>query len=124
MKNILLIMSLAFMLAACAPTPPGQLTPARSSRIITAWEIASSSAGDALQAIKLLRPQWLAGRGSNLRQVVYVNNVRYGGVSGGLESLVHIPAATIQTIEYLNAMEATTFFGANHSDGAILITTR
>jgi hypothetical protein len=124
MKNILLIIALALALAACAPTHPGQLTPARSSRIITAREIASASAGDALQAIKLLRPQWLAGRGSNLRQVVYVNNVRYGGVSGGFESLVHIPAASIQKIEYLNAMEATTLFGANHSDGAILITTQ
>jgi hypothetical protein len=56
--------------------------------------------------------------------VVYVNNVRYGGVSGGLESLVHMPAANIQKIECLNAVEATTFFGANHSDGAILITTK
>ena len=124
MRIFLIAFPLTAVLLACASTQTGQQQAARSSRIITADEIAGTRAKHALEAIQLLRPQWLNVRGVTsatdlgaAAPVVYLNNTRYGD----LESLPNIPAIGIQEIRFLNASDATTFFGINHMGGAFLI---
>jgi hypothetical protein len=101
---------------ACASTT-GTKSPRRSTNILTAEEIASSTAKDAFEVIDLLRPQWLRTRGGPYLPVVYLDNTKYGEV----ESLRNIPAANIAEIRYLSANEATTLYGTGHIGGAIVV---
>jgi hypothetical protein len=74
-----------------------------------------------------MRPEYLRSRGSNsLRDltpptaVVYLDGFKYGS----LESMRSISADGVAQIQYLNASNATTRFGTDHTGGAILITSR
>jgi hypothetical protein len=115
---------LAVLFLACASSKE-TTTERRSNYLITAEEIAASSARNAFDAVQLLRPNWLrmrgaAGstlRGETIAPVVYSDNVRLGG----MENLSGIAAADIATIEYLSARDATTRFGTGHAGGAILV---
>ncbi len=51
---------------------------------------------------------------------VYVDGLRYGP----LESLYQISTNTIERIEYLSALDATTRYGTGHMGGAILVVIR
>ncbi|MFQ5675001.1 MAG: hypothetical protein ACE5G1_03820 [bacterium] len=89
--------------------------------LITAEEIHLSTANQAYDLIRALRPQWLRGRGYKSLQnpaEVYVNEIRYGDIN----SLSTITKEMIKEIKFLNIGEATVRFGPNHSSGAILIT--
>ncbi len=126
MRSIFLGCLLAVFLAACASTS-GTNTPRRSSNVITAEELASSRAKEALEAIELLRPQWLRTRGvaspaslQALVPAVYLNNQRLPE----LGNLRNFPAANIEEIRYLNSQDATTLYGTGNAAGAIVVKTR
>ncbi len=95
--------------------------------VITAEELATTSELNAYDAVRRLRPMWLRMRGPvslSLQERagvrIYVNGTRRGQI----DELRAFQATDIESITYLSAPEATTRFGIDHSDGAILVVLR
>ena len=135
-RSIMFLSALASIAAVgCASSSSGstgaqqsaQPTPVRrgSRDRITADELATVDAQNALQAVQRLRPSFLQTRGgaaSSLTQgaqdvVVYVDQTRMGGPS----TLAQIPITDVKEIQYLNASDATQRYGTGHSAGAIIV---
>lgn len=114
---------------ACASGGGGRsAAEGRQSDVIYRSEIAKSSALNAYDAVRLLRPAFLAGRGptSLLRTregsnspMVYVDNQRFGDSS----SLRNIPIDGIVEIRFVGATQAQLRWGMDHPAGAILVLT-
>lgn len=124
MRPLALIV-LAVLLASCASS--GSRSGGRDRNIITAEEIADVQVATAYDVVQTLRPEYLRTRGLRSMSasepqgaVVYVDNVRRGGP----ESLRTLPRESVLEIRYLNGADATTMYGTNHGDGAILVRTR
>jgi hypothetical protein len=119
-----LVLAGAVLLAACGAAR----TQNRSiSSTITSEEIRESSGLTAHEIVQQLRPQFLRVRGSRSisgsqvsEPVVYVDNIRMGGLS----SLREIRASAIEEIRYIGAADATTRWGTGHMGGAILVILR
>ncbi len=105
---------------------------------ITAREMAESAANTAYEAVRLLRPNWLATRRPDLFadptcaplervcepiQVEVLKVYLDGHRLGGTETLTEINARNIEAIRYFNPAEAVARWGAGHGHGAILVTT-
>lgn len=112
-----------------AEAPPGNAagTASRTSDIITAAELsaASVSSGDALEAVRRLRPRFLTTRGSGSIRVANAGQVHVsldGGPLQTLSFLSRMRLSEIEEIRYLNASEAAQRFGtASGSGGVILV---
>ena len=124
MKRPLLVLSLLLFLAACATSSGGTR---RSSRTITADEIAETSAISVHDAIRQLRPQWLTTRASPTMgsvggepPVVYVDGIR----EDDFRVMERLRANQVDEIRYMSPTDATNRYGTNHRGGAILITTK
>lgn len=107
-------------LAACASSGSGERGPRRDPNLITAEELSDFTTVSALDAIRRLRPRWLQGRG-NLRPQLVLDGARLGNLEDGLRS---VQAASVRTMRYLNASDATMRFGTNYLGGAIEVITR
>lgn len=124
-KSFLLLVIAALGLQACGGTTDGSNKPRRMPNVITADELSSSSTvtpGQSLyDAIRFLRPQFLTprGGGTSTEPVVYVDNIRRGGI----DSLNNLFVSQVSEIRYMSASEATTRFGTGHPGGAILVKT-
>lgn len=119
------------LLAACASSGSG--VPGEGANrmgdpdFLLREEILESNQGVAYDVIRNRRPQWLQTRGiSTVRQaageqgiVVYLDNARMGFV----DSLRRIGLASVQYMQFFTASEATQRWGANHLNGAILVST-
>ena len=127
--NYLVRIAAPLLLMTCACTSTGVGEQTKSSRprnILYQDEIMSSSATDAYEAIRSLRPHWLSGRGMKSvwgggmasYPTVYIDGFRHGDVN----SLRSIRIDNISKIEYLNSGDATIRFGENNAGGAILVT--
>lgn len=117
----LTIVSCLLIVAACA-TSPGSATADGSAAAISADEMETVRNLDGFEAVRRLRPTWLQTRGvASFNQPggikVYVN----GMIRGGVSELRTLRARNIETMGFLTAREATTRFGGDHSDGAILV---
>lgn len=120
--------TLAATLLAGACTPGGQSTSSsRNSDVIHTYEVEESTATNAYDMVRQLRPNWLRGRGSpNLRggsptlPMVYVGTVRQGSV----ETLRAISTIAILEMRYVDATTATTRYGNGHSGGVIEVALR
>ncbi|PYO44822.1 MAG: hypothetical protein DMD33_01695 [Gemmatimonadetes bacterium] len=107
-----------------------------AGKVITAEAIAASGAKTAWDALRLTvpnlqlresdgRPTRIQRRG---RASIYlddqvrlmVDNVRVYDIA----VLVQIPAADVRTIEVLNGLDATTYYGASSTSGVIIIRTK
>jgi hypothetical protein len=130
MKIRLVLLAAFFALAACASNA-GAGGPGRgSTAVITQQELdALGGTGDALSAIRALRPGWLRGtRQSTLSDprtpseglIVYMETVRLGGVN----SLESLSINNIGRLEYLTDAQAQFRFGSGHLQGAIVVTPR
>lgn len=126
MRNFAFCFLAALFLAACAAST-GTKSPRRSTDLITAEEIAASTARDAYEAIQLLRPEWLIPRGiaspNNPRSTIpaaYLNSSRLGDI----ENLRGINTLSIAEIRLLSPHDATTFLGTGHVGGAIMVKTK
>lgn len=116
----------ALGLLACSTTKETYVKNSHySHNHIYSEEIQMSTATNAYDLIRYLRPHWLRGRGRKsikFEQVsyplVYVNGNRHGSVN----SLSTISVEQIKEIQFFNSGEATIKFGLNHPSGAILIT--
>jgi hypothetical protein len=126
MRYFIYLILIAVFIISCATTK--EMGSAKGSRyIITAEEIAATSANNAYEAIKLLRPNLLdrdvrrsVDMYSAAGVVVYVQGAKYGDK----ESLKTISALEIAQIKYLPKSEATMRFGSDHAGGAFLIKLR
>lgn len=119
---------------ACAPPPAtGDGTSARPTRIprrshvlITSEEIAASTARDAYEAVQVLRPDWLHGRGATSfsggvpELQVYLDGQRIGT----RQILSQFAVAAIREIRFHSASDATQRWGTGHSGGVIEIISR
>lgn len=111
--------------AGCGAPKTGK-TPPRVRNMITADEIASVNAANAYEVIKRLQPSFLKTRGVMTHgmtaptPIVIVDGAPYGELS----ALYNVSASTIESIQYLDALEATQRFGREGGAGAILITTK
>lgn len=125
MPRALMAMVALLVLAACATSAGGRARGARD--VITAQEIAATTAQDAYELIARLRPRWLQSRGAaSIRDptpqlpVVYVDRIRMGG----LEVLRNLNATDILELRYYSAPDATTRYGTDHAGGVIEVYTR
>lgn len=126
MRNFAFCFLAALFLVACASST-GTQSPRRSTNLITAEEIAASTARDAFEVVQLLRPAWLVTRGiaspNNPRSNVpaaYINNSRLGDI----ENLRNVSALSIAEIRLLSPNDATTLYGTGHVGGAIMVKTK
>ncbi|MFQ5865622.1 MAG: hypothetical protein ACE5IW_10370 [bacterium] len=101
----------------------------RSSKVITAEEIATTSATNAYEAVQLLRPHLLQRQFHRqislsspgpITAIVYVDEVRYGD----LESLRNLSTENISEIRYISSSDATLRFGSDHGGGAFMVKTK
>lgn len=110
---------------ACATTGESSGPTSRRSQL-TPEELRETSVDDVMEAISLLRPQWLRSRPSrtpaNPNPVVGV--VIDGRVQSTREDLAQIPIGDVQLIEFMNSADATIRFGTGYTGGAIVVTTR
>ena len=124
------------LLVACSSATTSSGGASRSSRNSITYEevqTARRPGSTAWDLISSLRPLYLTSRGMtslgsassgvssiSAVAVVYVDGSRYGD----LQSLKTLNADTVHHVEYMNAADATTRYGTDHSGGAILIYTR
>lgn len=114
---------------ACAATGSGGANGERSDRdVLTRAQLESVNHLNAHDAIRRLRPLWLRterGQDSFDRQAmrgvrVYLDRVNIGNA----DALRNISIENVQEIRFLDKRKATTEFGLDHAEGAILITSR
>ena len=125
MSRIVTVAAALIGLAGCGPHATHAASQNRN--LITADEITRSNASNAMEAVERLRPSFLRTRGAQSMQnsepptpIVYVDGMRYGT----LQTLATIPALSIFSIEYMNAIDASQRFGMGHEGGAIVVSTR
>lgn len=125
MRRLVVAGVVLMALVACGPTNKHRVP--QNQNLITADEIVRSNATNALEAIERNRPAFLRTRGAMSIQnpnpptpIIYVDGMRFGPVN----TLSQVPALTIATIEYLNAIDASQRFGLGHEGGAILVVTK
>jgi hypothetical protein len=112
------------VVAACSSSAPRQ-TAARTDRnLLESEEILQSGTSDALSAVRTLRPQWLRHRGVssiNLRESIkiYVDNT----LVGGPDYLRQITTNSVESMRYMDGLEATQRWGLDHGVGAIMVFT-
>lgn len=106
-----------------AGASPAEAQKGRRSNLITAEEIAKSSANNAYDAVRTLRPAWFVPRGASAGQaaiMVYIDGTR----EESLEALRSVEADRIKECRFLDANDATTKYGTGHTAGAIEVTTK
>ena len=105
------------ILAACVTGGEG----ARGRGAITAEELTNTGASDCLEAVRVLRPQWLRSRAAptprdpNPEPRVIVD----GTPRGTLGELTLISTTDVESIRFLSASDATIRFGTGYAGGAI-----
>jgi len=123
--------ALLLFVAACVSQPPafGRATGTEASRgsdVITATELASASvsSGDALEAVRRLRPRFLASRGSGSIRVAGAGSVHVsldGGPLQGVSFLSRLRPGEIAEIRYLSASQAAQQFGTSSGTGGVML---
>jgi hypothetical protein len=130
MARIQATLVLALFIGGCAPMQEGT-TGRMQNDVLTAEEIATTTAQNAYDAISLKRPFFLKSRGIRSLHdapvgqtvqypVVYLDRVYFGE----LESLRDISVTIVFEIRYLDFNAATNQFGTGHSGGIILVITK
>lgn len=124
----LLALALAATTSACAANgAAGGRAGNANSSTITRAEMDATPARDVYDLVQRLRPRWLVSRGSrslNLETqvLVFLNSNRLGGV----ESLRQLETTGITSLEYMDAVTATSMLsgiGSDHVSGAIIVHT-
>lgn len=116
-------------IAACASGGANRgVTAGGRTDVLYRNEIAKSTAQNAYDAVRLLRPSFLSGRGpttllransSSVAPVVYLDNQRLGDA----RTLENIPVAGIVEIRFIGASQAQLRWGMDHPAGAIQVVT-
>ena len=123
-KLVLIVLLLAVTACAGGSGSKSSATP-RDRATLTADDIQKTGAIDAFTAVQALRPQWLTKRGStSFRQVEVVRVSLDGNLMGGPEQLRQITTSSVETIRYMDGLEATQRYGLDHGQGAVLVFTK
>lgn len=124
--TILLAVLVIGLTASCATTTQ-QGSARRSDRnVLTAEDFQQQSERNLYDAIARMRPNWLRPQGVNLVSsgatpvVVYLNNVRMGGVS----VLADLPLDEVERVRFVDGTDAATRYGLNTDGGVIEVTTK
>ena len=90
---------------------------------ISQEELVEFSNATVLAAVRRLRPRWLQARGSSSSTLglPQVGVILDGFHAGGASALAQLSVTDVQTIEYLNASDATTRYGTGFAGGAIVV---
>lgn len=118
------VLLLALFLAGCAT---GGEERSGGTGAVTGDQLVETGQTDLLEALRILRPQWLRARssarltGERPEVTVFVNETPFGTV-GVLSS---IPLAAVEEVRYMSASDATTRYGmSGGAAGLILVRTR
>lgn len=113
---------LGFLLAGCvsATMPRPENLPAYDHRRVSSTELMARDALDLIDALHQCRPHFLIARGGRIGPVAYLDGVRLID----LDLLRDVRPREVVEVRFLPGLEATTRFGAGHTDGVILVTTR
>jgi hypothetical protein len=125
MKKLLLA-TLLVAIAACSAGSGNKSSAApRDRNTLTAADIEKTGALDAFAAVQALRPNWLTKRGTtSFRAVEYIKIYLDGNLMGGPDQLRQITTNSVETIRYMDGLEATQRYGLDHGQGAVLVFTR
>ena len=118
---------LAISTWGCASgTGAGSTDSGRSGDVITREELDRTSVDNALEAVTVLRPQWLRARPARTMNdpSPEVGVVVDGRPRGTKDDLALIRAVSIERIEFMSATDATIRYGTGFAGGAIVVTTR
>lgn len=119
-RTVVVCLAMAALgLGGCATSTSGGGGGGGNRNLIGSEELQEVLDLNAYEAVRRLRPAWLRSRTTD-GPSVYVDGMR----GGGMDDLRTLDTADIQEIRFLSASDATTRFGTNNVDGAILVTTR
>jgi len=124
-RRVLLVCSVVLLATSCAVASQSGDGNSRSQTRLSHADLENTSELTLYDAIQRLRPRWLRPRGTNsargpARIVVYLNNVRVGGVS----YLHDLAVESVQEVSFINASDATTRWGIGVAGGVILVISR
>lgn len=125
-KLRLFLLPIVLLLTGCAST--GAAYPDVPRDEITREMLVEAESLSAFQAIRRYRPMWLRttrGQDSFVAQGrrgvrVYIDDVQ----ADGLAALQRLDATMVEDMEFLDKREATTRYGTDHAEGAIVVRTR
>ena len=108
---------------ACARRQDASTAPRRDPNRITRQQLESRPFGNLYEVVETLRANWLVTRGATSINTptqiwVYLDGTRLGG----LGSLRTLQPATVESLERIDALNATTRWGIGHGQGVILVT--
>ncbi len=121
MSHRFLLLGLLIPIAACAPTGsrgPGEAPVPR--RVLAGSDLQHPHATNALDLIRMQRPQFLLARGpaGTDRPILYIDEIRTDDVY----ALASVPKELVAEIRYLTPLDAHFKLGPGHPAGAVLVT--
>ena len=113
------------IIASCSQAPPQAPSPRPDRTVLTRADFAGHQFETAYDAVYALRRNWLANREvddtfTKASRQVYVDNSRMGG----LDKLREIRASNIESITYIDGIQAYARWGLGHDAGVLLIKSR
>jgi outer membrane cobalamin receptor len=119
------VTAIAIGLTASCATSTQQSGPQRSRNVLTAEDFQNRPERNLYDLLARVRPNWLRPQGGNLVSgtspvVVYVNNVRFGGV----QALRDITLDEVERVRFVDGTDAATRYGLNTDGGVLEVTTR
>jgi len=107
--------------SACRQRAHPEGPPQADYNTLTAAELTQREFYSVAEAVKTLRPNWLSLHGPSADPIqVYVDDNHVGG----LEVLNSIRVSSVTRIRHIDGIQAPARYGAGHSSGAILVSTR
>lgn len=116
---VFLLLGASAGLAACASGGGSSDGPRRDANRISAEELAPYTSFNAMDAVRRLRPNWLTSRGTGGPRIVVDGSPR-----GSVDVLSSLSVSDIQSMQMLNASDATMRYGTNYTGGAIVVISR
>jgi hypothetical protein len=95
----------------------------RNSTLVTSAEILDSDRHNVYDFVRAHRPLWLRTRGGSGMGRASVMVYLDGHLLGPATEMRGIPTAIVSQLRYLDRREATTRYGLNHGNGAIMVIT-
>jgi hypothetical protein len=119
-------LAFAVGVTACASNSSGARTRGSRDEPIAAEELEKYANEDLYTLIQRIRPTWLQNRAAYTGMGRQPISVIVNGVvqQSGFDAVREFRAADVREVSYMNARDATTFYGTDMSAGAIVILTR
>ena len=124
-RRFVLLFSVVLLATSCAAASQSGERSGRSLNRLSHEDLVDTSELTLYNAIDRLRPLWLRPRGTSSARgpapvVVYMNNVRVGGLS----YLRDIAVESVAEVSFISASDATTRWGTGVAGGVILVVSR